>query len=48
VPWSFAGYCGPAARDGSLEVDVLTLALTVMTIAAGYRLQWANGNAPSA
>ncbi len=40
-PWSFAGYGSPVARDARLEVDVLTPRCSVLTIAAGYRPQWA-------
>ena len=48
LPWSFAGYGRPVARDAWLEVDVLTPRSSVLAIAAGYEPQWAPPAAASA
>lgn len=48
LPWSFAGYGSPVARDARREVDVLTPRSSVLAIAAGYQPQWAPPIAASA
>jgi hypothetical protein len=47
LPWSFAGYCAPAAFDPDAVADVLTPPSTVAALKGGYKPLWPESLKPA-